>query len=319
MEPNFAQTVLPDKAGEPLRDPIRAYQPAELIDADIIVVFAVVAALEHSAVQVLLFPLLAQHFIHRVQQGQCAAAGFVFHFLHGFDDNLAVFLILNDLCVEQYGFLFPIYSRPPCAQRLAAAQPQAARQHDRRINDIPADKPQHGNQFFLGIVFAGELIFLRAVDVVKGIGVDEPVLESPLEGTVQDGVVVDNGVGDNARSTLFSQTPIRFRVPARRKGLHIMVKIHSAFFVMRGLGCHKFRESIFAVAVYTAHQSAAAVCVRNLFLLQTICNSSAAPFTKPRFQRLLAASQLFVVTASHNLHINGAKFKHSCRQILMQA
>ena len=109
VKPNLAQTALPDKVGEPLRNPIRAYQPAELIDADIIVVFAVVAALEHSAVQVLLFPLLAQHFIHRVRQRQCAAAGFVFHFLHRFDDDLAVFLVLNDFGVEQYGFLFPIY------------------------------------------------------------------------------------------------------------------------------------------------------------------------------------------------------------------
>ena len=108
MKPNLAQTVLLDKVGETLRDPIRAYQPAELIDADIIVVFAVVAALEHTAVHVLLFPFLAQHFIHRVRQRQRAAAGFVFHFLYGFDDNLAVFLILNDLCVEQYGLLFPV-------------------------------------------------------------------------------------------------------------------------------------------------------------------------------------------------------------------
>lgn len=57
---------------------------------------------------------------------------------------------------------------------------------------------------------------------------------------------------------------------ARRKGLHIMIKIHSALFVMCGLGRHKFRESIFAAAVYAAHQSAAAVLVRNLFLLQTV-------------------------------------------------
>ena len=199
VEPNLAQAVLPDKVGETLRDPIRAYQPAELIDTDIIVVFAVVAALEHTAVQVLLFPFLAQHFIHRVRQRQRAAAGFVFHFLHRFDDNLAVFLILNDLCVEQYGFLFPVYSRPPCAQRFTAAQPQAARQHDCRIDNIPADKPQHSNQFFLGIVFTCELVFLRAVDAVKWVRVNQPVLESPLEGAVQDGVVVDNGVGDNAR------------------------------------------------------------------------------------------------------------------------
>ena len=57
---------------------------------------------------------------------------------------------------------------------------------------------------------------------------------------------------------------------ARRKGLHIMIKIHSALFVMCGLGRHKFRESIFAAAVYTAHQAAAAVRVRDLFLLQTV-------------------------------------------------
>ena len=59
---------------------------------------------------------------------------------------------------------------------------------------------------------------------------------------------------------------------ARRKGLHIMIKIHSAFFVMCGLGCHKFREGIFAVAVYTAHQSAAAVRIHHLFLLHTVVN-----------------------------------------------
>lgn len=57
---------------------------------------------------------------------------------------------------------------------------------------------------------------------------------------------------------------------ARRKRLHIMIKIHSALFVMCGLGRHKFRESIFAAAVYAAHQSAAAVRVRHLFLLQTV-------------------------------------------------
>lgn len=57
---------------------------------------------------------------------------------------------------------------------------------------------------------------------------------------------------------------------ARRKRLHIMIKIHSAFFVMRSLGRHKFCEGIFAVAVYAAHQSATAVLVRNLFLLQTV-------------------------------------------------
>lgn len=31
VEPNLAQTVLLDQVGEPLRDPIRAYQPAELM------------------------------------------------------------------------------------------------------------------------------------------------------------------------------------------------------------------------------------------------------------------------------------------------
>ena len=189
VEPNFAQTVLPDKVGEPLRDTIRAYQPAELIDADIIVVFAVVTAIEHSAIQVLLFPFLAQHFIHRVRQRQRAAAGFVFHFLHGFNDDLAVFLILNDFGVEQYVFLFPVNPRPPCAQCFAAAQPQAARQHNRRVDNIPADKPEHGDKFFLGIVFAGELIFLRAVDAVEGIGINESILESPFESAVQDGVI----------------------------------------------------------------------------------------------------------------------------------
>ena len=49
-----------------------------------------------------------------------------------------------------------------------------------------------------------------------------------------------------------------------------MIKNHSAFFVMRSLGRHKFRESIFTVAVYTAHQSSAAVLIYHLFVLQTV-------------------------------------------------
>ena len=49
-----------------------------------------------------------------------------------------------------------------------------------------------------------------------------------------------------------------------------MIKIHPAFFVMCSLGRRKFREGIFAVAVYAAHQAATAVLVRNLFLLQTV-------------------------------------------------
>lgn len=53
----------------------------------------------------------------------------------------------------------------------------------------------------------------------------------------------------------------------RRKGLHIMIKIHSAFFVMRSLGRHKFRERIFAVAVDSAHKSPPAFFICHLFLL----------------------------------------------------
>lgn len=52
-----------------------------------------------------------------------------------------------------------------------------------------------------------------------------------------------------------------------RKGLHIMIKIYSAFFVMCGLGRHKLRESIFAVAVDSAHKSPPAFFICHLFLL----------------------------------------------------
>ena len=52
-----------------------------------------------------------------------------------------------------------------------------------------------------------------------------------------------------------------------RKGLHIMIKIHTVLFVVRSLGRHKFRESIFAVAVYAAHKSPPAFFICHLFLL----------------------------------------------------
>ena len=63
MKAYLTQAVFLNQVCEPLRDPIRAYQPAELIGADIIVVFAVIAALELSAVEVLLCLLFDQHFV----------------------------------------------------------------------------------------------------------------------------------------------------------------------------------------------------------------------------------------------------------------
>ena len=95
VKPYLAQTVLPDKVGKPLCNPIRAYQPAKLIDADIIVVFAVVAALEHTAVQVLLFPFLAQHFIHWVRQRPCQRRGNGSHLADALDHPLHFLVVLH--------------------------------------------------------------------------------------------------------------------------------------------------------------------------------------------------------------------------------
>ena len=53
----------------------------------------------------------------------------------------------------------------------------------------------------------------------------------------------------------------------RRKGLHIMIKIHAVLFAVRSLGRHKFRESIFAIAVDSAHKSPPAFFICHLFLL----------------------------------------------------
>ena len=195
VEPNLAQTVLPDKVGETLRDPIRAYQPAELIDADIIVIFVVVAALEHSAVQVLLFPFLAQHFIHRVRQRQRAAAGFVFHFLHGFDDDLTVFLVLNDFGVAQYGFLFPVYSRPPCAQRLAAAQAVKGGHLNQQGVRMILRRFQQPLQLLLPVIVRNVPLLLGALHLVGGVEGNQVHFDGVFQCLVDIGVIVDHCTG----------------------------------------------------------------------------------------------------------------------------
>ena len=49
-----------------------------------------------------------------------------------------------------------------------------------------------------------------------------------------------------------------------------MIKSNTALLFMHVLCHHKFGERIFAVTVHTTHESAAAVLVCNLFLLQTV-------------------------------------------------
>ena len=48
-------------------------------------------------------------------------------------------------------------------------------------------------------MLAGEFVFLRTVDSVEGVGIDQSVLERSFEGAVEDGVIVKDGVGNNTR------------------------------------------------------------------------------------------------------------------------
>ena len=74
---------------------------SQLVRAYIMVVVSVVTALEHTAVEVLLWLLFDQHFINRRGDWQASAAAGVLHFLNRFENFLAVNLDFYHFGVEQ--------------------------------------------------------------------------------------------------------------------------------------------------------------------------------------------------------------------------
>ena len=90
VEADVPHTVLFKHLREAERDISRCQKVAQLVRAYIIVVCAVVTALEHTAVELLLRLLFDQHFINRCGDRQASAAAGVLHFLNRFENFLAV-------------------------------------------------------------------------------------------------------------------------------------------------------------------------------------------------------------------------------------
>ena len=101
VKADVPHAVLVKHLREEERDISRCQEVARLVRAYIIVVCAVVTALEHTAVAVLLCLLFDRHFINRRGDRQASATAGVLHFLNRFGDFLAVNLDFNNLGVEQ--------------------------------------------------------------------------------------------------------------------------------------------------------------------------------------------------------------------------
>ena len=121
VEADMSQTVFIKQVLEPLGNVGRAKDIPPLGYADVVRKIRIIAFAEMPFVEILLFLLFQQHFINRLGQRECSTACFVLHFLLGFDDSLAVPFVFHDFCIEEDGFLIPIYPRPTDAQRFATS------------------------------------------------------------------------------------------------------------------------------------------------------------------------------------------------------
>ena len=101
MEADVPHSVLFKDLREAEGDIPGCQQIAQLVRADIVVVFPIVAAPEHPPVEFLLCFLFKQHFVYRCRNRQGAAAAGIFHFFNRAEDFSAVDLDLYDLGVQQ--------------------------------------------------------------------------------------------------------------------------------------------------------------------------------------------------------------------------
>ena len=101
MEADVPHSVLFKDLREAEGDIPGCQQIAQLVRADIVVVFPIVAAPEHPAVEFLLRLLFEQHFVYRIGDRQAAAAAGILHFFNRAEELPAVDLDLYDLGVQQ--------------------------------------------------------------------------------------------------------------------------------------------------------------------------------------------------------------------------
>ena len=198
VEADVPHTVLFKHLREPERDISRCQEVAQLVRAYIIVVCAVVTALEHTAVEVLLRLLFDQHFIDRRGDRQASAAAGVLHFLNRFENFLAVNLDFYHFGVEQNLALLHVNARPSHAERLTPSQSHAPREDDCRVDGFRSCETEQCQQFFFREVLSEEFVFLGAFHAVKGIGREDFFLVSLLERAAHDRVIVNDRVGDHA-------------------------------------------------------------------------------------------------------------------------
>ena len=97
-------------------------QRPQLVDADVVVKFPVIAPLAYFPVHLPLFLLLLQHFNRHRRQREGPPAGLIFHVLHRGGNRFVILRIRHDLGFQQDGLLFEVDPRPSRAQVLARTQ-----------------------------------------------------------------------------------------------------------------------------------------------------------------------------------------------------
>ena len=106
MEADMPHSVFFKDLREAEGDIPRGQQVAELVRADIIVVFPIVTVPEHPAVEFLLRLLFEQHFVYRIGDRQAAAAAGILHFFDRAEELLSVHFNLHNLGIQQDLTLF---------------------------------------------------------------------------------------------------------------------------------------------------------------------------------------------------------------------
>ena len=201
MEPNGAQAVLYQNLLEFLAHEVRLEQHAHLVHADEIQVFPVIAGTADLLLSQLPLPQPGEIIVGVLAERQAPAAGLGLggSVPDGTDHPIAD-LLLDHRRLDVDPAILEIDGTPPQTQQLGPAQAIEACQEDRYRNRLILGHRQQLDDLLHGVRLVGPVLHPAGlVRQIRRIIADVLVLHRPLEATTDDGMVLDDRVGAEAR------------------------------------------------------------------------------------------------------------------------
>ena len=204
VEPDGAQSVLYQNLLELLADEVRLEQHAHLVHADEVQVFPVIAGTAQLHLGHLPLPQPGEIIVGVLAQWQTPAAGFgLGGAIPDGADHTVADLLLDHRRLDVDPAILEIDGTPPQTQQLGPAQPVEARQEDGHRNRLILGHRQQLDDRLHGVRLVGPVLHPAGlVRQICRIIADVLVLHRPLEAAADDGMVLDDRVGAEARCHL---------------------------------------------------------------------------------------------------------------------